>query len=130
MGRSFLVDSNVLIDLFKGRFSESAERTLTTLLNEGAYYLSAITKIELLGFDTPDTDQMNFLQEAIGNGVVLPIDDPVINTTISLRKKRKVKLPDAIIAATALVHHLTLLSRNTRDFGRVEMLEHLDPHEL
>ena len=40
---------------------------------------------------------------------LLIIDDNVVDTTIVLRKNRKIKLPDAIIAATALVHNMTLL---------------------
>ena len=130
MGRSFLIDSNVLIDLFKGRFPKAAESSLVNILNEGAYYVSAITKMELLGFNTSDDTQMKFLGEVIGNGTLLPIDDPVIDTTIRIRKAKKIKLPDAIIAATALVHNLTLVSRNQKDFTRIDQLQLLDPHTL
>ena len=130
MGRSFLIDSNVLIDLFKGRFPKAAESSLVSILNEGAYYVSAITKMELLGFNTSDDTQMKFLGEVIGNGTLLPIDDPVIDATIRIRKAKKIKLPDAIIAATALVHDLTLVSRNQKDFTRIDQLQLLDPHTL
>lgn len=43
----------------------------------------------------------------------------LIDTCIALRKTHHIKLPDAIIAATALVHDLTLISRNISDFKRV-----------
>ena len=50
--------------------------------------------------------------------------------TGEIRKKNKIKLPDAIIAATALVNDLTLLSRNTKDFIKIKDLKLIDPHKL
>ena len=47
--------------------------------------------------------------------------------TITLRKKHKIKLPDAIIAATALVHNLTLLTRNEKDFSKISNVESTNP---
>jgi predicted nucleic acid-binding protein len=51
--------------------------------------------------------------------------------TIHLRRTyKKLKLGDAIIAATALVHGFTLVTRNTKDFKNIEGLEVLDPYAL
>lgn len=47
-----------------------------------------------------------------------------------MRRKYKTKLPDAIIAATALVHNLTIISRNTADFKNIEGLKVLDLYNL
>ncbi|TDB61346.1 PIN domain-containing protein [Arundinibacter roseus] len=47
--------------------------------------------------------------------------------TIEIRRKHKIKLPDAIIAATALVHHLTLVTNNVSDFARIENLLVVNP---
>ena len=49
--------------------------------------------------------------------------------TILLRQQRRVKLPDAIIAATALVHGLPLLTRNTADFQNIVGLAVLNLHD-
>jgi predicted nucleic acid-binding protein len=51
----------------------------------------------------------------------------VIAKTIELRKKYRIKLPDAIIAATAIVHELTLITRNTPDFKSINGLKLLSP---
>ena len=53
----------------------------------------------------------------------------IVKQTITLRKIVKIKLPDAIIAATAMVHNLVLISRNTKDFENIKGLELLNPHE-
>lgn len=49
--------------------------------------------------------------------------------TIEIRKKYKIKLPDAIIAGTALTYSLTLVTRNTKDFDKIEGLSVINPHE-
>jgi predicted nucleic acid-binding protein len=49
--------------------------------------------------------------------------------TIAIRKSNKTKLPDAIIAATALVNELTLITRNTADFKNITGLNLLDPYK-
>ena len=46
------------------------------------------------------------------------------------QKKHKIKLPDAIIAATAIVYGLTLITRNTADFNDLKNLELLNPHKI
>lgn len=61
---------------------------------------------------------------------VIEINKAIINQTISLRKARRIKLPDAIIAATAIVHNLTLISHNTKDFVNITGLIIFDPYKL
>ena len=49
------------------------------------------------------------------------------SSSIELRKARKIKLPDAIIAATAIVHDLILVSRNDKDFAAIPSLRYSNP---
>jgi predicted nucleic acid-binding protein len=53
-----------------------------------------------------------------------------VSRTIEIRKAYRIKLPDAIIAATALVNDYTLVSRNLGDFEKIEGLTVIDPHSL
>jgi predicted nucleic acid-binding protein len=53
----------------------------------------------------------------------------IVEKTIELRKAYKIKLPDAIIAATALVNKLTLISRDTNDFRKVKGLKVIAPYK-
>jgi predicted nucleic acid-binding protein len=88
--------------------------------------ISIINKIELLGFSIVTPEIIEFTDSTN----IINLTEDVANQTISLRKKRKIKLPDAIIAATALVHNLTLISRNSKDFDGIEGLAFVNPHEL
>ena len=60
---------------------------------------------------------------------VLPINDDVVNQTIAIRKSRKMKLPDALIAATAIVYILIILTNNTTDFKYINGITCIDPCE-
>lgn len=64
------------------------------------------------------------------DAIVYELSTEVADVCISLRKKYKTKLPDAIIAATALVTGLTLITRNVNDFKDIKDLKVLNPHSL
>ena len=59
--------------------------------------------------------------------LILPIDQPVIEKTIYLKQNHKIKLGDALIAATALVHNLDLITRNVKDFENIVGLKVTNP---
>lgn len=63
----------------------------------------------------------------INESNVVALSDAIVETTIFIRKQIKIKLPDAIIAATALVNNFTLLTRNTDDFINIKGLNVINP---
>lgn len=58
---------------------------------------------------------------------VLPIGQPVLDRAVSLRLQRKMSLGDSLVAGTALLHGLELVTRNVGDFRWVEGLSVVDP---
>jgi len=125
MGKGFLIDTNVIIDFSEGRFGRLQMEHIEKVLNNTPN-ISVINKMELLGFsNVPQT-----LVEFIAFTRILPIDDAVVEKTIFIRKQRRIKLPDAIIGATALVHDLTLLTSNVADFGNLPDLQICHPSSL
>jgi len=84
----------------------------------------------LLGFsDITNNEELKFL-EFIDAANLIDLGKDVVNKTIEIRKLSKIKLPDAIIAATALLNELAIITRNTKDFSKVEGLELVDPFNL
>jgi len=67
------------------------------------------------------------LHNFINDALVIELEQPIKLKTADIRKAHKLKLPDAIIAATALVYDLTLLSRNLADFKNITGLKVVDP---
>ena len=129
MGKRYLIDSNVLIDYAASRLPEMGSNFVEQIFDTD-FLISVAAKIEVLGFDDIP-GKIALLEEFLDNAVVLPLDEHVTRQTILLRRKhKKLKLGDAIIAATALVHDLILVTRNTMDFKMIDILEVLDPHTL
>jgi hypothetical protein len=83
----------------------------------------------VLGFNGNE-NEMKSLADFIALGTIFTVDNIIADKTIELRKLYAIKLPDAIIAATALVFNLTLLTRNTKDFKRITGLAVIDPYTL
>ena len=65
----------------------------------------------------------------MNRATVLPIDQSVVNKTVLIRQQKKIALGDAIIAATALIHNLTPVTRNVNDFKNIDGLKLLNPWE-
>lgn len=98
---------------------------LAKIINDN-FTISFITKIEFLGYkEVPKSSE-----EFISLASVIGVDDSVIDICISLRKIHKIKLPDAILAATALIYNLTLITRNISDFKDIKDLKVIDPHDI
>jgi predicted nucleic acid-binding protein len=57
---------------------------------------------------------------------IIGLSDEIIEQTIEIRKQYKIITPDAIIAATALVNKLAIITRNMGDFGKIEGVEVID----
>ncbi len=131
MGRTqhYLMDTNVAIEFLNGRLPDSGINWLRNIVSKNQYHLSVINRIELLGFNG-EVAEMQFLEEFISASSVLPLSEAVVRQTIDIRRTYRIKLPDAVIAATALVHGLTMISRNISDFGRINGLTCVNAHDV
>jgi predicted nucleic acid-binding protein len=92
--------------------------------------ISDVTKIEVLGWVNATKEQLQPLYDFMEIANVLPINEAVIEKTITIRQTKKIALGDALIAATALVYDLVVISRNTADFKNIDGLKIIDPHSL
>ncbi|MDR0836279.1 MAG: type II toxin-antitoxin system VapC family toxin [Tannerella sp.] len=123
MGTRYLLDTNVILDFMGDNFPAKAKRIISTMI-DAEINLSVINKIELLGFSRVEQDLIDF----VGCSNILAMNDEIVDKTIEIRRLYKIKLPDAIIAATALVHGLELVSHNVKDFHHIRGLHLFDPH--
>ena len=125
----YLLDTNTVIDYLNVAFPNTAMQRLDIIIDNESI-ISVITKMETLGFNFKAIEELNVMEAFIGGSVILNIDNGIVDKTIEIRKIRKLKLPDAVIAATALVYSLTLLSRNLADFKNINGLTVIDPYSL
>jgi predicted nucleic acid-binding protein len=124
----YLLDTNTVIHYLNAALPASAMLFMNTVVDEQCN-ISVITKIETLGYNFSAAAEKNIMEVFVDASSVLSINDEVVNQTIAIRKSRKIKLPDAIIAATALVYNLTLLTNNTADFKNINGINCIDPWE-
>ncbi|MBI4653288.1 type II toxin-antitoxin system VapC family toxin [Candidatus Kuenenbacteria bacterium] len=89
--------------------------------------LSIITKIELFSYPALQINEEAEIKGFIKDFIINELDDEIVEQTIKIRKKYKLKLPDAIIGATALVNNLVLITHNKKDFKKINGLKIIDP---
>jgi predicted nucleic acid-binding protein len=126
MAGKYLIDTNAVIDYLDNKLPANA----AAMLDEEELEISVITRMELLAWRNADSQQLSILNEFISSVVVWGLDEPVILKGIETRKSFRIKLPDAIIAATAIVHDLELITRNITDFKNIKGLRLMNPWEL
>ena len=122
------MDTNVVSDYFSASFSAAGMGIMDTAI-DAVPNISIITQIELLCWNTDDITTQN-VKNFIADSVVSEISPDVIKQCVALRKGKKIKTPDAIIAATALANNYTLLTNNESDFANIKGLKIINPKKM
>ena len=129
MGQRYILDTNTVIDYYGDKLPQDSALAMDKLVND-EMNISIIVRIEALGFNGKESE-MQELKDFLSLAKIYYVDDLIADKTIDLRKSyRKLKLGDAIIAATALANNLILISRNTKDFEDISGLTCINPYEL
>ena len=121
----YLIDTNILIYYFNGSMSLDIKNIISELLKD-EFNVSVITKMEFLGFNRFTKNEKFEAARFISFANVIPLSDYIVDKVIRLKQEYKIKLPDAIIAATALCNNLKLATHNINDFAQID-LELYDP---
>lgn len=124
----YLIDTNAVIDYLGKNLPASGMDFMNSII-DAIPNVSVVTKIEVLGFNAPD-EHYQILTSFMSDATIFDLTSNIVDASILIRKKHKTKLPDAIIAATALVYDLTLITRNISDFKNISELKTIDPHRF
>lgn len=109
---------------------ESSREFLLDQLSRNKPKFSIITEIELLSWQKISESESEIISSFLSNFSRIELSEEVKKETIRIRKSYGIKVPDSIIAASALVHNQTLLTHNIKDFKKVDGLILLDPLDL
>lgn len=101
---SLLIDSNIIVHVLQGH------RSLAEQLEGKRLFVSAVTRIELYSWPGSDKERDAWLDAFLAECELVELDRSIQDRTIALRKKFKLTLADAIIAATAWHKDVPLLT--------------------
>lgn len=117
-GITVLLDTNIVIGILKAHSPTIALLT-TEQLELDNCAISQITRMELLSYPNLEATEERIIQNLLANLLVLKLDERVEQEAIAFRRTYHVKLPDAIIAATARVYGLRLLTLDRQLHNKV-----------
>ena len=124
----YLSDSNMFV------YAASNDPKAVALLDEAVLLdwagYSIISRLELFGYPDLKPGDEKRLKELLACFSELGVTTEVVDRAIEIRReRRRIKIPDAIVAASALVMDATLATRNTDDFRGVKGLQIINPFE-
>ena len=127
MGLKYLWDTNTAIYYLQKQFPPTAETFIDNTIANHIPVLSAITEIELLCWKHSTQEEEKKLAYFINDCLIIELEQSIKHKTAEIRKQHRIKLPDAIIAASAIVYNLILISRNVTDFRDIADLKVINP---
>ena len=122
-------DTNVIIYYLQSHLTPSVKIFLDNIIDNHKPAISVITEIELLAWQSATDKDIKLLKDFIADCTVIELSHSIKLKSIEVRKQFKLKLPDAIIAASALVNDSLFITRNVADFGRISAIKLLNPFE-
>ena len=129
MGKRYLIDTNIISKYSNDLISEEGCLFLEDIFDT-EILISFITRIEALVYNPSEASVQLTIRSILEASSELSMSEEILLKTVEIRKKAKIKLPDAVIAATAIIHNLTLLSDNDSDFLKVGELKYINPTKL
>lgn len=124
----YLIDTNVVSDYFSASLPATGLLFMDSVIDV-IPNLSVITQIELLCWKT-DIAKEQAVKDFISDSEILEITPNVISYCVNIRRDKKVKTPDAIIAATAIANDYTLISNNDKNFKSIQGLKYINPYSM
>jgi len=117
-----LLDSNIFIYAVQSDYTQLRQ----WIINKDIA-ASEISRVEVLGYSQLTSEDTQDFEELFNLAKIQPVSRAVIDQAIILRRQHKISLGDALIAATAQVYKLTLVTRNTDDFDWIDGLPLINP---
>ncbi len=126
----WLLDTNVLIDAFAGQ--PAAAKAVGEARSSGVDWVgfSAISRLEVLGFWKLSSEDEQGLRDLLAQFNEVSITAAIIEEAVRVRKTARMKTPDAIVAASALICRAHLITRNLNDFLPIQVLTVMAPATL
>jgi predicted nucleic acid-binding protein len=107
----YLKDDTDAVPVLRGVFAQSSP-----------VYVSAVTELELFAFVNLSSDEESLIENLLATMSIIPLDSRIARLAALVRRHYRLKVPDSVIAATAMFTGSILVTRNTRDFRKIANL--------
>ncbi|OGI00916.1 MAG: hypothetical protein A2Y25_02785 [Candidatus Melainabacteria bacterium GWF2_37_15] len=126
MGQGYLIDTNIIIYEFQDAFPPDCVEVIDKIFDE-SFNISIISEIEFLGWRNFSEDDLKDATVFLDFASIHPLNSEIKDLAIKIKQNNNIKLGDAIIAATAIHHGYVLVTRNSKDFEKVQGLKLFNP---
>ena len=119
----FVLDTNILV------YHAAGKETVSAFFVEhrnDIFYIPSIVVAEFLSYPLITELAVNAFKSFVSQTIVINLDFAIAELAAEMRRKYRVKLMDAVVAATTFITNATLLTKNTRDFRKIEGLKLFD----
>jgi len=115
-GNNILIDTNIALYLLDG------DETIAEILDGKNVYVSIISELELLGYQEITDETFGIIKAFLKDCIIIELNQSIKDLTIELKRRYRIKLPDAIIAATSRYMNIPLISAD-KGFERITELQ-------
>ena len=129
MGTQCLIDTSAVIKYLNQTFPLKGISYIDSFI-ETDCTISVISEIELQVWSPVNEEDRFVYKQFVAKSQIIQLDASIIAETINVRKNFRLKIADAITAATAITLNRTLVSDNDGDFTRVPSLKYINPRLL
>lgn len=129
MNQAYLWDTNIAVYYLQQQFPPFAAKVLDDIVDNSQICFSVITEIELFSWKTAAPFDLDLVSLFVDIAFLFDLKKDIRQKAAELLRQHDLELPDAIVAATALIHDLTLITNNTSDFARIKNLHVLNPFD-
>jgi predicted nucleic acid-binding protein len=127
MGR-YLIDNNAISNFLSRQLTDNGMNFMAEVVDQ-IPIISVITQIEALSWVNYDKTKEEVLKNFVQDAIILSLTPEIVEQCVRIRRSKKMKTPDAIIAATAIINDFILISSDS-DFNAISGLQVLNPKSL
>ena len=124
MSGDYLLDNNAISSFINNQLSENGMIFMSQVIDK-VPIISVITEIEALSWINEDKTKEKYIKSFINDSIVISLSPEIVSQCVKIRRSKKIKTPDAILAATAIVYDFTLIS-NDYVFKSIKSLKTID----
>lgn len=129
MNQAYLWDTNIAVYYLQQELPPYAGKVMDDIAENSRICFSVITEIELFSWKNATSFDLDMVNLFLDISLLFELGKDIRNKAAEIRRRYNLELPDAIVAATAVIHKLTLITNNTMDFTGIENLSLLNPFD-